>query len=419
MDQRRLLFLASCVALIATAMTFVIRGDILASFESEYVVPALEARGADVSAALVETWKGHILTIAFWSFGLFIVFGGPLVDHFGMGTLLRLAAACHVGGVLMTIFAPNYWVLLLATFIVGAVNGLVEAVCNPLIATIYPDDKIHRLTRFHAWFPGGIVIGGVLAWLFTKMGFDWQWKMGLILIPAVIYTIMILPIKFPPTERVAAGYSFSQMWNGAIQRPLFWIIAVMMLFTAVTELVTGGWIPNIYSERFGAQEGVLLLVWGNGLMYILREFFSKPAHKLSPILLIAVTAPLAAIGTYMLASAQTPAVFFIAGTLLYLGVAFWWPTMLGITAERCPQSGALGLALVGGIGSFSTAVGGPAFGFLIDKHEVVGALQRWAAVPALITVVFLGLFLYDHFVRGGYKPEKLVNEPEGLEAPVR
>ena len=149
------LFTASCIALIATAMSFAIRGDIMGDFEREFVLDKVQV--------------GWIGGAAFWGFGLSILFGGPLCDILGMGTLLRLAALGHIGGVLLTIFAGDFTVLFAATVIIGIANGLIEAAVNPLIATIYSTNKTAKLTALHAWFPGGIVIGGVLAFLFTQI----------------------------------------------------------------------------------------------------------------------------------------------------------------------------------------------------------------------------------------------------------
>jgi len=412
--NKNLLFIASCVALIATAMSFAIRGHIMVDFEREFVVPYVAGQEeiANQDAArekLIKTNLGIISGVAFFSFGLAILFGGPLVDLLGMGALLRLAALCHIGGALMTIFAPSFWVVVVATLIVGAGNGLVEAVCNPLIATMYPEEKTHKLTLFHAWFPGGIVIGGLLAYGFSKVGLNWQASMALLLIPSVIYALMIFGQKFPATERVAAGVSFGEMFTEALRRPLFWIVFLMMWLTAAAELGTGQWISNVYNDVMGRSEGILALVWGSILMYILRQFFSKPVHKIPPTLLIAVTAPFAAVGLFIFhyaAQQQSPAMFFLAATLVYFGVCFWWPTMLGITSERCPKTGALGLAIIGGTGSLATFVAGPVMGRINDAFGPGRCLQIWAILPVVLIVVFGLVYLADK-AKGGYKAEKL------------
>ena len=165
------LFTASCISLIATAMSFAIRGDIMPELQQVY--------------GLNDTQLGWIGTAAFWGFGLSILFGGPLCDLLGMGTIMRLAAIGHIGGTLLTIFAPNFTVLFIATVIIGTANGFVEAAINPLVATIYSTQKTAKLTALHAWFPGGIVIGGLLAFAFSNLGLGWQAKMLLLLVPSV------------------------------------------------------------------------------------------------------------------------------------------------------------------------------------------------------------------------------------------
>ena len=190
------LFTASCIALIATAMSFAIRGDIMGELQQVY--------------GLNDTQLGWIGTAAFWGFGLSILFGGPLCDVLGMGTIMRLAAVGHIGGTLLTIFAPNFAMLFVATVVIGIANGLIEAAINPLVATIYSKDKTAKLTALHAWFPGGIVIGGVLAFVFTQLGLNWQAKTLLLLIPSVIYAAMFVGQQFPQTERKAAGVPASR-----------------------------------------------------------------------------------------------------------------------------------------------------------------------------------------------------------------
>src|SRR5499427_8709603 len=180
--ESRAFFVASCIALVATAMSFAIRGDLMGDFERLFRLSKIDV--------------GWIAGAAFWGFGLSILVGGPLCDLVGMGTLLRLAAAGHIGGTLATVAAPNFTVLFAATLVIGIANGLVEAAINPLVATIYADDKTHSLVALHAWFPGGIVIGGVLCFVFTQAGHyapalapytGWQAKMLLMLVPSVWY----------------------------------------------------------------------------------------------------------------------------------------------------------------------------------------------------------------------------------------
>jgi MFS family permease len=397
MNQRRL-FVASCVALVATAMTFAIRGDIMSDFERDF--------------GLTKTDVGWIAGAAFWGFGLSILLGGPLCDLLGMGALLRLAAAGHIAGTIATIAAPNFLVLFAATLVIGIANGLVEAAINPLVATIYSDDKTHRLVALHAWFPGGIVIGGVFSFFLTRVGGPpvgalWQWKMLLVLVPATAYAVMFSAQRFPPTERAAAGVPFAEMFK-EILRPLFIVVWLCMWMTAATELGPGQWMTNIFNDvmQSAAQAGILVLVWVNGIMYLIRQFLAAAAHRISPVALIAATAVAAAAGLFLFGMARTPLTAFAAAALFAAGTAFWWPTMLGITSERFPRGGALLLAIIGATGSISSAIAGPVMGWINERYGADRVLSIWAALPAMLIVIFTGIYLRDR-VSGGYRIERL------------
>src|SRR2546428_8317101 len=296
------LFIASCIALVATAMSFAIRGDIMGDFERLF--------------ALSKTDVGWIAGAAIGGFGCSFLLGGPLCTLLGMGAFLGLAAIGHIGGAMATIASPNFAVLFTATLVIGIANGLVEATINPLVATIYSNDKTRRLVALHAWFPGGIVIGGVLSFLFTQAGHyapalapytGWQGKMLLLLVPSVTYALLFAGERFPPTERAAAGVPFGDMFR-EILRPLFLVIWLCMWLTAATELGPGQWVSNIFNDvmKSSAQAGILVLVWVNGIMYLMRQFLAGVAHRVSPVALIASTAVAAAAGVFLVRSPATP-----------------------------------------------------------------------------------------------------------------
>jgi MFS family permease len=392
MNKQRL-FLASCVALIATAMSFAIRGDIMGQVQTDL--------------SLTDVQVGWILGAAFWGFGLSILFGGPLCDLLGMGTIMRLAAAGHILGVILTLASTNFTVFFLSTVVVGIANGLVEAAINPLIATIYSDNKTAKLTTLHAWFPGGIVIGGVLAFVFTQLGLGWHAKTLMLLVPSVIYLWLFIGQKFPATERKAAGVPFSSMFTELV-RPLFLIVWVCMWLTAATELGANSWIPTIFNRvmESSAQAGILQVVWINMVMYLMRQFGHNVSHKIAPTALIAITAAIAAVGLYLFSQAGSVTAAFLYAGIFAVGIAFWWPTMLGITSERFPRTGALGLAVIGATGSISTAIAGPVMGWLSEHYGTAAVLPIWSALPLALVAIFGAIYLYDR-ARGGYRAERL------------
>jgi MFS family permease len=401
------LFIASCVAIIATAMTFAIR----ASLESEYCS----------IFSLSHEKIGYVLATAFWGFTLSIIFGGFLCDLIGMKRLIAVAFCGHVLGIVLTILAEGFWSLFFSTLLIGIANGMVEAVCNPLVSTIYKDNKTTKLNRLHVWFPGGIVIGGLIAFFFKEWGFSKEFQLATILIPTAVYGFLFFKEKFPVTERVDSGISFKQMFQACTQ-PLFIVMLFCMLLTASTEFGTNQWISNFLSS-LGVKD-ILLLVYINLLMALGRTFAGGFVHRLSPIGMLIFSAVFSTIGLLMFGFVDGYWAF-LPATIFAFGICFFWPTMLGFVSENLPKTGALGISLMGGAGMLSVAFVLPFMGNLYDSktlnhmsseynldvlHAIdanhidfgllksaqllagVETLQLVAVLPAVLVVVFIGIY---------------------------
>lgn len=338
LPQRNKLFVASCMALLVTSLSFGIRAGILNRLGVEFNLSAEQL--------------GTIAATAFWGFPLAIVIGGMVVDIIGMKNLLIAAFLFHLAGILLTIFAGGYWSLFISTLLVGIANGTVEAACNPLVATIYPDQKTTRLNYFHLWFPGGIVIGTLVVFLFDKMSIGWQAQVGMMLIPTLFYGYLFSRLKFPVTERVASGVSTSQMY-GALLNPLFIVMIILMLGTAITELFTGQWIDVLLKNV--TDNAILLLTIETGVMVLGRGFAKPVIKKFSPQGVLLMSSILAAAGLYLL-SHTTGNMLFVGALVFGMGVCYFWPTMIGFVAENLPKTGAVGLNFMGGAGMFAVSV---------------------------------------------------------------
>ena len=269
------LFTASCVSLIVTAMSFALRNAALGDWVTQY--------------HLTFEQVGWINSAAFLAYTLAMLFGGPLCDALGLGRIMGIAFVGHLVGIVLTICAWNFWSLWIATLIFGIGNGSVEAACNPLIATIYSSDKTTKLNHFHVWFPGGIVIGGVLSYLMGWAGLGWRIQFGTMLIPAAIYGILFVRQAFPRTERVQLGVSTGSMF-AACFNPWFILMVLCMLLTASTELGPQTWIPNVLTNA--GVPGILVLVWITGIMAVGRQCAGTFVHRLSPLGMLLMSATL-------------------------------------------------------------------------------------------------------------------------------
>jgi len=345
------IFSASCVALIVTAMTFAIRAGILDELS--------------LSFDLTDTELGWINSMAFLGFPLAMMVGGLIYNWIGPKKMMYVAFFGHVLGLVLTITAGGFWGLLISTFCIGFANGSVEAACNPLIADIYHDNKTTMLNRFHVWFPGGIVIGALVAAAMGAMAIGWQLQIAIMLIPTAIYGVMIFGLEFP---EMAHSEMSTETNIRSLFSPLYVFMLVCMSLTATTELGTQQWVERILGSS-GAHP-MLVLAMITGLMAVGRQFAGPVIHRLHPTGVLLASAVIATIGIYAMSIASGPMVY-VAAILFAIGVMYFWPTMIGFVGEYMPGTGALGMSLIGGMGMFATGIWQPVIGRWLDSARTI------------------------------------------------
>ncbi|SFB79267.1 Major Facilitator Superfamily protein [Parapedobacter composti] len=394
-----LLFYACVISLVATSFGFVLRAFVLNDWGAEF--------------QLTQTQLGEISGVGLWPFAISIVLFSLIVDKVGYKTSMVFAFLFHVASAVVTIFATGYWMLYVGTFMMALGNGIVEAVVNPVVATMFPKQKTKWLAILHAGWPGGLVLGGLLA-LAWGPETSWKLKIALILIPTLLYGIMMATRRFAANERVQAGVSYLEMlkelggvgallitalivfqlgqvfgWGTWVSvavtlvialgfglyvkswgRPLFIVLLLVMVPLAITELGTDSWISSLMEtemEKLGLQGG-WVLVYTSAIMLVLRLFAGSIIHRMSPLGLLAVSSFIAAIGLYYL-SYSVGVTILIAATIYAFGKSYLWPLMLGVVSEQFPKGGALTLNVIAGLGMISAGViGAGVLGFLQDKR---------------------------------------------------
>ncbi len=404
------LFVACIVSLVATSFGFIVRAILLNEW--------------GVLFNLTETQKGAIQGAGLFPFALSIILFSLVIDRVGYGRIMTIAWSLHVISAILTISANSYTGLYLGTFLFALANGAVEAVVNPATASMFPRKKTHYLNILHAGWPGGLVLGGILAISMSGIEGDhvWRYKIGLFLIPTVVYGVMLLGQKWPVQERVAARVSYREMlqefgWGSCLivaffvakvldeiarnlldfavptlgillltvvptlifmftlktfGRPMFIFMLFVMVLLATTELGTDSWIASLMTpvlRAFGENAGSWVLVYTSFIMFVLRFFAGPIVHRISPLGLLASSAGIAAIGLLWLANSGSAALaVFLAATLYGLGKTYFWPTTLGVVSEQFPKGGALTLNAIAGMGMISVGVlGNPFLGVLQDK----------------------------------------------------
>ncbi len=390
-NQTRL-FYASCFALITTAFSFSIRAGILPQLGETFQLNA--------------TQLGFINQMWFLGFPISMVLGGIFYGALGPKRIMQFAFVAHTIGILMTIYSGGYVGLLISTLFIGIGNGCTEAACNPMIATAYSGKRMNTLmNRFHMWFPGGIVLGSLVSLAMTKMNFGWEVQIWIILIPTIIYAYLFYGQTFPEPKKEIASLGGNLK---AMATPLFIFICACMTLTAISEFGPTQWAQLILAKS-GAEPMVILALI-TGLMAFGRYFGGEFVHKFDQTGVLLGSAVFTALGIFLF-STQTGAMAYVAAIFFAVGVCYFWPNMIGFTAEKIPMSGAIGMSIVGAFGMFSTSIWQPIIGGWIDsareKAMATGlegdalelaagqsTLQTMITFPAILIVLFTILLFW-------------------------
>jgi MFS family permease len=318
------------------------------------------------------------------------------------------------------------------TFIFAVANGTLEAVANPLVATLFPHNRTHYLNILHASWPAGLVLGGLAGTILGEQ-LHWGWKsqLALFLIPTAFYGLLFLGQTFPRSEASEKGLSLGEMFRDvgvigsavvaflialfvkdglgpllagftgsdffgtdkwtyvsaaaglgvwvafsglskwAIGAGLLFVLFVTHALVGAVELGTDGWIQNITGNILTPTQGKILFVFTSALMFSLRfcANFIEKHLKISPVGLLCICATLACVGLNLVSGISTFEGALLALAVYAVGKTFFWPTMLAVASDRFPRTGAVAISIMGGIGMMSAGLlGSPGLGYAKDRY---------------------------------------------------
>jgi fucose permease len=399
------LFWACFIALVATSFVFGVRANTIGKLQDAF----------DLS----EVQKGNINGAGMWPFALSIIFFSLLIDQIGYKTVALFAVVCHVVSLTLTLRATGYESFYWGTFLTAVANGTVESFINPVVATLFPREKAKWLNILHAGWPAGLALGALFCVSDTPLFFNelWKFRFALCFVPVVLYALLIIPVRFPVQERVAAGIGYRDMlrevggvgffmlgslvfaavmqlcnmsaslpvtlgvgaavgilaalFTGSAGNWLFIMVLIVIGPLATTELGTDGWMPELLKLSApkgidGAKFAAGVFVYISAIMTVLRFGAGPVVEKLSPIGLLCIGAFISVIGLAFLSQAAGY-VIVAAATVYAFGKTFLWSTTLGMTSEQFPKGGALTLNGVSAMGVlFLGVIGSPAIGYVQD-----------------------------------------------------
>ena len=359
--NRSRLFSGICLALIPTGASFALVSNILVALKQEFILTNYQV--------------GLIGGAALWGMAISLLVLGPMLESFGLKNGARFAFAAHLAGITLMIAAVTqvgspsaFWILMFGAATLAVGNGMIEVAGNPLVAALYPEAKTTHLNWFHAFFPIGIVAGGIVGFLLANYGGSfgyWPYQLAVIYIPIVVYGVLVLPQQFPQTENAQVGIPVGEMFRYTFTSPLFLLLLAMMAITTSIELGPMRWVPAVLEAA--GMHGILVLVWISGWMVVLRLLASHFVERLAPTGMLLTAAILTGTGLFLLSFVQGLWSALAVATIFAWGVAFFFPTMVGLVSERLPRTGSLGIVLTAGIGlGMAGGIGVPLIGRLAD-----------------------------------------------------
>lgn len=396
--EKSILFWACFLSLLAAAAGFAYRVMVLGSWGEEFNLTGAE--------------MGSIFGASLWPIAVTMILFSLIVDKIGYKVSMYSAFLLQAVSCYLTFAAKSPEQLYWAGICAGLGHGIIEAVINPVCAAIYNKDKTKWLNILHAAWPAGLVVGGAInIW---GEGLGWHINALWMLIPVVMYGIMFIKVKFPVDERVAAKVSYMDSLKDvgglsafiasffltyqimdvipgvdasmlvsvivgvavavifgvitkSVGKPLYFILCLLMIPLATTELGTDAWIKELMTPVMGKYAG-WALVLSAGIMMILRFQAGVLTSRFNAPIILTISSIFSMAGLIMLSQVDGILIF-VAFVLYAIGQTFYWPTVLGFASEQYPRGGALSLNTVSAIGLLSVGiVGGPIIGAFKDNH---------------------------------------------------
>lgn len=273
--NEKMLFWASFLTLIAAGIGFSVRAAILKDWGQQF--------------GFTQSELGGITGGGLFGFGMTIIVLSFIADSVGYGRLMVLAFALYILSAIVTfaatpVFASTgrkdlaYWCLFIGAWLFSLANGTCETVINPLTATLFPRNKTHWLNILHAGWPGGLILGALVTLGFNKYGggdtgnIRWEFKLGVFLIPVLLFGLMMLGRRFPKSEAASRDVSVKDMMGeiGFLGVGVVIFFLGMLLTTVILPAIPESWVKMDEQTIWGVGWGTALVVW---LIYAVASGF--------------------------------------------------------------------------------------------------------------------------------------------------
>ncbi|MDQ8180725.1 MFS transporter [Pelagicoccus sp. SDUM812005] len=324
-----------------------------------------------------------------------LLFSGFVAARFGKARSIGLACLVMGAGMFLYSFAPSYGALFLAVALLGFGGGVIEALINPLVQELHPEDSGRYLNLINAFWSIGVLLTMLGTGEALTQLVSWRSVMMALGCFSLLSGALFLALK---GAGGAVGRESELATVLAHKRRIlglrrFWLFTALMFLGGAAEGAFTYWSASLLQLEHGAgprAAGVGVALFAAG-MIVARLLWGwlVPQSRLWHLLLGSAVAGLAVGIVFPLTDALAPLYvnLFVAG----LAMACFWPTLQSYAVDRmaCDATSAFILLSCGGIVGFASVSW--TMGLIGDW---VGLRASFWIVPAYLSVM-VGLLLWE------------------------
>jgi predicted MFS family arabinose efflux permease len=231
-----------------------------------------------------------------------------------------------------------------------------------------------------------ISLGGAIGdWLLRDHDYRALFLLAWVL--ALASLLCSLPLRDAPRAPVAEGTRPVGIRAALQQRDLvpLWFLGTVFSIALTAFFV---FIKTFVEEhRIGTVGGFFTAYTAAAL--VLRAFFGWLPDRAGPKRVLAPALAALAAGFAVLARAEVPTDVLVAGVLCGVGHGYTFPILSGLVVSRAPEENrGAALAVFTGLFDLGVLLGGPSFGFVIERAGYPAMFSTGAALTAAGALAF-------------------------------
>lgn len=315
-----------------------------------------------------------------------LLISGILAHKWGKKPLMVMGQYMIAIGSIMASYSQDYFSLIISLMIIGMGGGATEAIINPLVLDLHPNDSSKYLNITNAFYPIGVIVSALLFGELLTLGYSWR---SIFLITATMALVMGLIFntsKFPD-QKNQKSFSWNLIINILFLRG-FWIYGFAIFLAAGIESAFTFWSRSyveIYLQELPRAGAIAVVIFSCGMAFG-RFLSAKLSYMISPSTLM--------IGSSIFGLLVTIYVPFVTNLILFITLLFFagiatacfWPTILAIAADDLDTDSTILLVLL-------AIVGVAGFGLIPWIMGMAGDHLDLKISFLLIPICFIGLIL--------------------------